>query len=145
LRTKGKQQGSIPITPRQLEAIVRLAEASARGRLSDKVEERDADRAIKLHQYVMREIMMDRETGRYDVDLIATGQPKSKMDRLRSLFNVVRKLSEENDAVTHEMIVEEAKATGMRVDDIDSLLSELKKNGDIYSPRHGQYKIPEER
>ncbi|MCD6414468.1 MAG: minichromosome maintenance protein MCM, partial [Candidatus Diapherotrites archaeon] len=143
LRGLGKQQGAIPTTARQLEALVRLAEASAKGRLSKLVEIDDAERAIKLHQYVMREIMMDRETGRYDIDIIASGKPKSRMDRVRSLYHLVRKLCEENDVVTHDMVIEEAKQANMQVDDIDSLLSELKKNGDIYSPRHGQYKIPE--
>lgn len=141
LRKMGEQQGAIAATPRQLEGIVRLAEASAKGRLSNYVEIEDAERAKRLHQYVMREIMMDRETGHFDVDLIAIGKPKSKTDRARTLLHMIRQLCDEHDTLTHELIVEEAKETGMKVDDIDELLSMLKKGGDIYTPRHGEYKI----
>jgi replicative DNA helicase Mcm len=43
---RNSSEDSIPFTPRQLEAFVRLAEASARVRLSDEVTIQDAKRAI---------------------------------------------------------------------------------------------------
>ena len=49
VRSKGYGEDSaVPITPRQLEAYVRLSEASARTRLSEYVEEIDAQRAMEL-------------------------------------------------------------------------------------------------
>ncbi|MCL4447470.1 MAG: minichromosome maintenance protein MCM [Candidatus Thermoplasmatota archaeon] len=47
-RASTSKQGTISITPRQLEAMVRLSEASARVRLSERVDEQDVDRAQKL-------------------------------------------------------------------------------------------------
>ncbi|MCD4740798.1 AAA family ATPase, partial [archaeon] len=126
-----------------LEAIVRLSEASARGRLSNYVEIEDVERALRLHQFVMREIMMDKETGRLDADIIMIGKSKSKMDRARAVLHIVRRLCDENDVVTHEMVLDEAKESGINTMDIDEMISMLKKNGDLYSPRHGQYKLPE--
>ncbi|MBI5798198.1 hypothetical protein HZA98_04825, partial [Candidatus Woesearchaeota archaeon] len=58
----------IPISARQLEAVVRLAEASARIKLKSEVEEEDAIRAVALLRYCMTEVGMDPETGKIDLD-----------------------------------------------------------------------------
>lgn len=141
LRKMGEKQGAVPTTPRQLEALVRLAEASSKGRLSDVVELEDAERAIRLNMFVMREIGMDQETGRFDIDIIATGKPKSRVDKMRSLYNLVKRLNEEYDEVTHDMIVGELDSIGVNVNELDALIQELKKSGDIYTPRSGLYRI----
>ncbi len=145
LRGIGKSQGTVAVTPRQLEALVRLAEASARGRLSEHVDIGDAERAIRLHRYVMEQIGIDKETGRFDIDIIATGQPKSKMDKVRSLYSVIKALTKEYDVVTKDMIADEAKSAGIDPKEVDSLIVILKKNGDVYSPKHGQFKTAEDR
>ncbi len=141
LRMTGEQSGAVPITPRQLEALVRLAEASAKGRLSEEVQLEDARRAIKLHKFVMREIGVDQETGRMDIDIIATGKPKSKIDKVKTLYAAIKDLSQEYDKVTHDQIVDEAEELGIEPEKVNDLLSILKKKGDIYSPKHGEYKI----
>ncbi|MCW1310080.1 MAG: minichromosome maintenance protein MCM, partial [Candidatus Nanoarchaeia archaeon] len=63
----------IPISPRQLEALVRLAEASARVRLSNTVTRSDARRAIRLLRHCLSEVGIDYETGQFDIDRIVTG------------------------------------------------------------------------
>jgi len=144
LRRIGKQQGAVPVTPRQLEALVRLAEASAKGRLSTRVEIEDAERSIRLHQFVMREIGIDRETGRFDIDIIATGQSKSRTDKVHSLYNVIKELSKEYDVVTRDMIAKELKDTGIAHNELNDLLLILKKNGDVYNPTHNEFRVAEE-
>jgi len=52
--------GNVPLTPRQLEGLIRLAEASAKLRLNKTVEIEDADRAIRLTEFVLRELGMER-------------------------------------------------------------------------------------
>ena len=63
LRNSGqKGEGEIrpiPISARQLEALVRLAEASARSRLSDKVIRQDAKRAIELLKHCLMQVGFD--------------------------------------------------------------------------------------
>lgn len=56
IRGQGEGDGTVPITPRQLEGYVRLAEASARTRLSWWVEETDAKRAISLVEYYLSKL-----------------------------------------------------------------------------------------
>ena len=60
----------IPIGARQLEAMVRLAEAHARMRLSEKVEVKDAIAAIDLTKSYLMQVGYDKDTKTFDIDKI---------------------------------------------------------------------------
>ena len=64
-----EEEAPIPITLRQYEALIRLAEASARIQLRDEVNVEDAERAIRLMKISLREFGFDPETGQFDIDL----------------------------------------------------------------------------
>lgn len=49
-----EEQGAVPITARQLEAIIRLAEASAKIKLKDVVEKEDAEKAVRLQMACLK-------------------------------------------------------------------------------------------
>jgi replicative DNA helicase Mcm len=145
LRKMGQKQKSVPITPRYLEAIIRLAEASAKGRLSNTVDMEDAERAIKLMTFCLKGVGVDPETGMFDIDIIAVGTSHSKQDRLRTVSRIIKRLSEGTEGATHEAILEEAKVQGVKGEEFDDVLNALLRNGDIYKPRHGIYRPAEER
>ncbi|KAH7056703.1 cell division control protein 54 [Linnemannia elongata] len=67
----GKQ---ITATTRQLESMIRLAEARARLRLSPDVEKEDVEEASRLIREGLKESAMDPRTGLLDMDLLTTGQ-----------------------------------------------------------------------
>ncbi len=140
LRKMGEKSGSIPITARYLEGIVRLAEASAKGRLSSTVDFEDAERAIKLMTFSLKSIGVDPETGKMDVDIIAIGTPKSKTDKIKTIYRLVKKIASEKGEASKEDLIEQAKASNIKAEDVEEILSQLKRNGDIYSPRNGIYK-----
>ncbi len=141
LRAMGKKLGTVPVTPRQLEALVRLAEASAKVRLSDKVLVEDAERAIALHDLVMREVATDRRTGKVDWDIISVGQPRSRMDKIKTMINVMKDLQDRYDGMTKQQIIDAAVEAGIDKDEAESLLEYLVKNGDVYKPRTGLYRL----
>ena len=89
----------IPITTRQLEALVRLAEASARIRLSDKIELEDAERAVELQQYCIQCIGFDEEKAVVDIDKVESGNTKSKRESLSQSVDILAKLEEDWDEV----------------------------------------------
>jgi len=89
---RNSSEDSIPFTPRQLEAFVRLAEASARIRLSQEATVEDSKRAISIIDQYLRRVGMDRETGKFDIDMIATGYSHSQHDRMRTLMDLVKRL-----------------------------------------------------
>ncbi len=140
MRKIGEQQEAVPITARQLEAVIRLAEASAKGRLSEKVQLEDAERAIRLQKTWLRKIGMDPETGQFDIDIIATGSSKSQMDKMKKILKIVKKINKEYDEAPYDAIKDRAKEEGIDEEELTDVLKKLKKNGDVYTPAHNVYK-----
>ncbi|MEM3408100.1 MAG: LAGLIDADG family homing endonuclease [Candidatus Micrarchaeia archaeon] len=142
LREMGKRQGAVPITPRQIEGIIRLSEASAKSRLSEVVELRDAELAISLMEYVLKEIALDRSTGAINIDMIATGQPKSKQQQYYDLYGALRELSKQFDPIPKEKIYEEG-INNLKLEErtIRMILDEMLKKGEIFEPKPGHFKI----
>ncbi len=137
LRKEGENAGTVPITPRYLEGIIRLAEANAKARLSNFVEVRDAQAGINLLGYMMESILRDPETGKLDIDLLATGTTKSKRDKLATLDDLLRRLSKENEEVEINRLKEEAEKLGIGPREVEDYLLQLEKNGEIIRPRPG--------
>ncbi|MFH1224603.1 MAG: minichromosome maintenance protein MCM [Candidatus Diapherotrites archaeon] len=137
LREQGKKAGSYAATHRQLEALVRLSEASARVRLSEEVEKQDVDLAMRIFRTSLQDLVTDQETGRIDIDLITTGQTQSQREHLMAVLNIIREKSRELDMVPIEDVIEESKTKGMDSEKVRDMLSKLKRAGDIYEPRHG--------
>ncbi|KAL3079754.1 hypothetical protein niasHS_014036 [Heterodera schachtii] len=73
MRQQGQQAGLISAYPRQLESLIRLAEAFAKMRLSPTVTEADVEMAYALHREALRQSATDPDTGLIAVDIIATG------------------------------------------------------------------------
>src|SRR5439155_497931 len=82
---------SVPITPRQLEAIIRLAEAGARMRLSEAVTADDAERAVRIVEYWMGKVA--GEEGRFDIDIIQTGISQSQREQIISIRDIINELA----------------------------------------------------
>jgi replicative DNA helicase Mcm len=142
---RSSSEESVPFTPRQLEAFVRLAEASARVRLSEEATVEDAKRAISIIDQYLRRVGMDRETGKFDIDIIATGYSHSQHDRMRTLMDLIQRLSNESKDgnAARGDIVREAEIEGLESGRVEEALDRLKRNGQIYEPVHGKYKITE--
>jgi len=142
---RNSSEDSVTFTPRQLEAFVRLAEASARLRLSQEATIDDAKRAIYIIDQYLRRVGMDRETGRFDIDIIATGISHSQHDRMRTIMDIVKRLgseAKEGNAARGD-IIREAEIEGLESSKVEQALDRLKRNGQIYEPVHGKYKITE--
>lgn len=95
------EDNPIPLTYRQEQAIERLAEASARIRLSDTVELEDIERAVKLVETSMRQVGYDPETSQFDADIIETGQSASQRERRQQLLEI---LEEANGVTTEDLL-----------------------------------------
>jgi replicative DNA helicase Mcm len=142
---RNSSEDSVPFTPRQLEAFVRLAEASARIRLSEEVTINDAKRAINIIDQYLRRVGMDKETGKIDIDVIATGISHSQHDRMRTIIDIIHRLSDESKegSASRNDIIIESETNGIPADKVKDALDRLKRNGQIYEPIHDRYKITE--
>lgn len=140
---RASSEDSIPFTPRQLEAFVRLAEASARVRLSSKVTVEDAQRAISIIDQYLRRVSLDRETGKFDIDIIATGISHTQQERMRTVIDIIKRICEESKDgnAARADVIREAEMAGIEASKAEEILERLKRNGQIYEPVIGKYKI----
>ena len=142
LRSQGGDGEAVPVTARKLEALVRLAEASARMRISDKVEVRDADRAIDVTTASLDQVGRDPETGEFDIDVIESGTSQTQRDRIKGIKEIIQRISEESeeDCAHIDEIIEMAEENGMEERKTEEELENLKLNGEIIEPRNGYYR-----
>jgi replicative DNA helicase Mcm len=128
----------IPISARQLQGIVRLAEASARVRLSQTVTKKDAMRGIELLSSCMKAIGTDPETGKFDIDRITTGITASQRSRIHIIKNVISQLeSKIGKVIPITDIIKAASDDDIDAAKTEEIIHNLIKTGDLYSPRHG--------
>jgi replicative DNA helicase Mcm len=145
IRKQGEIEGSaVPITPRQLEAFVRLAEASARARLSQEVSTDDADRAVKIVNYWLTKVAGE-EGGRFDIDIIATGTSTSQRQQIIILRDVITELTRDESSASLEDIIELAEEKGIPPTRVESWLNRWKEEGEVYSPRKNRFKLVSKR
>ncbi|PSQ33989.1 hypothetical protein BRD11_04515 [Halobacteriales archaeon SW_12_69_24] len=137
LRMEGQDEDApVPVTARKLEALVRLAEASARVRLSDRVTEEDAHRVIDIVRNQMENIGVDPETGEFDADVVEAGTSKSQRDRIKNLKHLIDDLEDEYDeGAPVDVVVERAEEVGMETSKAEHEIEKLKQKGEVYEPR----------
>lgn len=140
LRNKNKGD-AIPIGARQLEALVRLAEASAKLRLSKKVSIEDAKVAIDVMIDYLSGVGFDSETGELDVDKIY-GTGSSERKKMQYVLRCIEKMSEmsKNRTATEESI-KEMIGDKLTEDEIDNALYKLNRAGDILKTSLGFKKL----
>lgn len=141
IRSQGEGEGSsVPITARQLEALVRLSEASARARLSPLVTEDDAKRAIDIVEYFLQRVAS--EGGRLDIDIIATGLSRSQQEHIHIIKKLVRDLADPMTGIVAENdLIQRAGAEGIPAEKAKALIKKLSDQGEIYQPRAGYYRL----
>lgn len=133
----------VPITARQLEALVRLSEASARIRLSPDVTAYDAKRAIKLQQDSLKQVGYDPETGKVDIDKVEGRTPQSERDKFRIVMEIIKELTDDygGHAPNNMLIKEMEDRYNMNKEKTEEIVRVLKRQGLIFEPSTGYYKV----
>ena len=129
---------AVPISARQLEALVRLAEATAKLRLGKEVTREDAKRAVDILHFSLSEIGIDPETGKIDIDRIASGITASQRTKIHKIKDIILELENKfGKNVPIQDIIEEAKLQGLTEDQVEEALEKLKRSGDLFEPTKG--------
>ena len=139
MRSSGSQEDgdSVPITARQLEALVRVAEASARAELEDKVRPKDAERAIDILKYCLEQVGVDPETGDYDIDMIESGVSSSSRNRLQTMKKIISDLGGGEKPVETHKVIMEAQDNGISEDKAEDIINKMKSEGELFEPEQG--------
>ncbi|NXA89594.1 MCM4 factor, partial [Melanocharis versteri] len=92
MRKIGSGRGMVSAYPRQLESLIRLAEAHAKVRFSEKVETIDVEEAKRLHREALKQSATDPRTGIVDISILTTGMSATARKRKEELAQALRKL-----------------------------------------------------
>ena len=138
---EGGEGSAISITPRQLESLVRLAEARARVHLREEVTAEDAEAVIALMKRSLEQVGIDMTTGEIDIDLIMTGKPRSLQNKLQRVLSVLTEMERATGLVKDEDLYQRLEEEhNMSRSEAGRLIRILLRDGTIYSPRPGYFK-----
>lgn len=106
--------------------------------LRKEVTAEDAEAAITITRRSLEEVGVDMASHMMDIDVIMTGKPKSLRDKLKVILDSILDTSKETGMVEKKALIEllETKHS-INVAEAERLLSQLFKEGTIYSPREG--------
>jgi replicative DNA helicase Mcm len=139
MRGASETEGSpVAITARQLESLVRIAEARARVALRKEVSAEDAEAAIAIMKRSLEEVGIDLSSFRMDIDLIMTGKPKSMRDRLQVILSVLMEMEKVTGIVEKSALIEELDSKHkIPRGETERMIGQLLREGTIYEPREG--------
>ncbi|XP_026491759.1 DNA replication licensing factor MCM4 [Vanessa tameamea] len=147
MRRVGSGRGQISAYPRQLESLIRLAEAHARVRLCPVVEIIDVDEAARLHREALKQSATDPASGRIDVGILTTGLGAAARRRraelgaaLRALLEPVRRPA----TLTHARLLQDVNTNSQITvtrEQLDEALRDLQDEGKVVVVSHTHVRI----
>lgn len=136
-RIQNDDSDTIPITAQKLESLVRLAEASARMRLSDTITETDAQRVIELVDstlYAQQESTDDTDTDTSD----ETESLESFHELREPVKDIISNLNEKHrEGASIDKILEKASDEGLSAGEVEAVIEKLRTKGEVYEPKQG--------
>lgn len=129
-------QATIPITVRQLEALVRLSESLAKMRLDSEVQPEDVNEALRLFKVsTMAANQADQQ--RSDASFASVAAPnRAEMERTESFL---RSRLTIGSTVNKQRLVEEAAGQGYNAVLVTRALSVMTSRGDIMERNQGRF------
>jgi len=136
---------AMPITPRQFEALLRIAEASAKAHLREEITEEDAEIAINQVSRILREVATDVETGKIDVTLLTTGTAGKRASKTETILSIIREMDRESEG--QQLYIEEVVQRVVqktRIKDpveVENIINRLADEGVLYKPHPNTIKL----
>ena len=142
MRSASEAEGTpIAITARQLESLVRAAEARARMALRKEVLAEDAETAIAIMKRSLEEVGIDVSSRKFDIDIIMTGKPKSVRDKLSVILGLISSMEKETGMVEKTRLLERLQTEyDIGSSEAERLIGQMLKEGTLFSPKNGYIK-----
>ena len=138
LKLRGlSRDGAVPITPRKLEDIKRLSEASARVRLSSTVDEIDAKIAVQMVDACLRDVAYDQRTGKFDIDRVICNTSASQ----RTHIGIVKNALQCADGHLSRVDLYMAVINYLNKQECDTAIDRMQENCWITVSREGEVKL----
>ncbi len=133
VKTRSSGGDSIPITARQLESTIRLAEAASKARLSTIVTAEDALLAKSIVDYYLKDV--SSMNGKVDIDILNSGISSRQRNELEIVLGIIKELRESKGKSPElEEVMNVLQSKGISKDKAESDISKLKAMGEIYQP-----------
>jgi len=132
VRTHNDDPDTISATARQLEGGIRFAMAFARMRLSETVDPQDVDMAIDVSKALIGQTHDGQ--GNFDIDRLTVETKEHTPDTQDAKKKAIK------GAANHSSIAEIAAETDIEPDRVEKEVQKLKKNGELYEPKQGEFK-----
>ncbi|MCI4368384.1 MAG: minichromosome maintenance protein MCM [Thermoplasmata archaeon] len=141
VRKQGEEPDApVPITARQLEALVRLSEAAAKARLSPVVGIEDAQRATRVVDSFLRRV--STAEGKLDIDVVTTGVSHSQRERMEVLYEIMRALQDQKDGTfSLDELKAQADRQGVPPARTEALFHALRNQGEVMESRPGHWQL----
>jgi len=140
-KTRKDTSKPVPITPRQGNSLARLSEASARIRLSLKVEREDVIRGKEILDYCLRQVAYDPQTGTFDIGNAATGTTKCQVELAKAITEAIRELADEYGRAKKDAVILKLSPNYGGKDPVEKMLKTMIKETEVIEPKHGLLKV----
>ena len=127
----------IPISARQLTALIRMSEAAAKIRLSKIVAKEDARISIELMKYYLMQVGYDYESKTFDIDKITTGIATSQRNKIILVRETITRLESRLGKLIPVEEIEKELEGKLDSSEIEESINKLNSSGDIFRPRRG--------
>lgn len=128
---EGGEMKSIPISARQLNSLIRMAEAAAKVRMSETVDKEDARVAINLMKYFLEQVGMDAETGQIDIDRISGKMPSSQRGKIFRVKETIYQIREKvGEQIPIDKIIEKLEGD-IPAHEVEEMIDRLNREGEI--------------
>ena len=127
----------IPISARQLQALVRMAEASAKIRLREEVTKDDAIESIELMKYYLMHVGYDYESKTFDIDKISGKFSSSQRNKIMLVRETITALESKMGKMIPLEELEQELGDKVSKDEFADIIDKLLKEGQIYRPKRG--------
>lgn len=121
---------SIPITPRQLESLVRIAEAHARMALRTVATVEDAEAAMQIMKKSLEQVGFDTASGKFDIDLIMTGIPKTTRHIMGAILDAVK----QGPCDKKQVVIQLENEHKFKASDVEKCIVHLLRDGTLFEP-----------
>jgi len=133
LRRRAKREGGffkIPITARQLEALIRLTTAHARLHLREIATVEDAKAAIGLLEYSLRQLLPPDQRDELDVNVIMVGRSTEGLAVEEEVIKAIKQL-DNGDGAPDSAIISLLREKGIEEEKVRDVLDYLRERGDV--------------
>lgn len=127
----------IPISARQLQALVRMSEASAKLKLRETVTREDARESIELMKYYLMQVGYDYESKTFDIDKVSGKFTSAQRNKILLVKETITALESKMGKMIPYEELEKDLEDKMSKDELDECVEKLLKSNEIYKPKKG--------